>query len=130
MKLLEFEDIVKRINKTKFPKLDFIVAIGRGGLIPASLIAKHLNKDLKVLWLKFKDDKNKEIYKKPKLLKKIDFIYKNKNILLVDDFSKTGKTFREAKNILKGAKIKTFVINGKADYNLYRYPCCVEFPWT
>lgn len=129
MKSLKFKDIVKKIKNTKFEKFDLVVAIGRGGLIPASLIAKHLNLDLKVLWLKFKDDNNKEIYKKPKLLKNIDFRYKNKKILLVDDFSKTGKTFQEAKRILKGSKKKTFVVNGKADYSLYKYPCCVKFPW-
>ncbi len=129
MKELNFEDIVKKIKNTKFSKFDLVVAIGSGGLIPAAIIAKHLNLDLKVLWLKFKDDKNKEIYKKPKLLKKIGFSYKKKKILLVDDFSRTGKTFKEAKKNLKGAKIKTFVINGKADYSLYKYPCCIKFPW-
>jgi len=50
--------------------------------------------------------------------------------LLVDDFSRTGKTFEEAKKILKGSKIKTFVVNGKADYGLHNYPCCVKFPWN
>ena len=55
---------------------------------------------------------------------------KNKKILLVDDFSRTGKTFKEAKKLLKGAKIKTFVINGKADYKLYSYKTCLKFPWT
>ncbi len=129
MKTLNLNNITKKIKIQKFPKFDFIVAIASGGLIPASLIASHLNLDLKILWLKFKDDKNKELYKKPKLLKKINFNFKNKKILLVDDFSKTGKTFNEAKNILKGSKIKTFAVNGKADYSLYNYKCCVKFPW-
>ena len=129
MKSLKFSDIAKKIKDINFSKFDLIVAVGRGGLVPASLIARELKTDMKVLWLKFKDDKNNEMYDKPKLLRNIDFSYKTKKILLVDDFSRTGKTFVEARKILKGSKIKTFVVNGKADYSLYTYPCCVNFPW-
>ena len=49
--------------------------------------------------------------------------------LLVDDRSRTGKTFDKGKALLKGAKfIKTLVVNGKADYPLFDEDC-FTFPW-
>ena len=54
---------------------------------------------------------------------------KNKKILIVDDISRTGATLKKAKEILKGNKLKTFVINGKADYSLYNLKGCVKWPW-
>lgn len=129
MKLISFKKIIDKIKKIKFEKFDLIIAIGRGGIIPASLAADRLKIDMFVLWLNFRDKNNNPKYKSPKLTKKFNFKLKNKKILLVDDVSKTGKTLEKAKKILKGNEIKTFVINGAADYNIINSKECVEFPW-
>jgi len=128
MKQISFKQIISKIKKIKFEKFDVIVAIGQGGIIPASLVADKLKLDMKILWLNFRDENNKIKYKSPKLTKKFNKIT-NKKILLVDDVNRTGKTLEKAKQILKRNKIKTFVINGKADYNIINSKECVRFPW-
>lgn len=129
MKQISFKQIVNKIKKIKFEKFDVVVAIGKGGIIPASLIADKLKLDVFVLWLNFRDENNKPKYKNPKLTKKFNIKLKSKRILIVDDVSRTGKTLEKAKNILKGNKVKAFVLNGKADYNLFNSKECVRFPW-
>ncbi|MDD2515382.1 MAG: phosphoribosyltransferase, partial [Proteiniphilum sp.] len=50
-------------------------------------------------------------------------------ILLVEDRIKTGATVRFAIDLLHEAReIKTFAVNGKADYALYDEDC-FKFPW-
>lgn len=128
---ISFNEIIKKIEKIDLPDCDLIIGIGRGGTIPASILSHILNKDLRILWINFRDGKNKIMYKTPKLVKKFNTKIKNKKILLVDDVSKTGKTLEYAKRILnKENKIKTFVINGKADYSLFNYKECIEWPWN
>jgi len=62
-------------------------------------------------------------------LKPIDFEFKNKKILLVDDRIKSGSTIKLARELLKeAALIKTFAVNGNADYPLY-HETCFRFPW-
>ena len=123
------------------------IAIGKGGIIPSVFLHQKLKIPIETIWINFRDKTNKPIRKEPVLIKtnklkillnsknskgleksKI-FQSKNKKILLVDDVSRTGKTLEKAKNILKGNKIKTFVVNGKADYSLFNKEECIEFPW-
>lgn len=125
----EFEDILRKIKGINFEKIDLVVAIGKGGIVPGAIIANLLKKDFAVLWLNFRDATHTPIYNKPQLAKEIDFDYKNKTVLLVDDVSRTGATLQKAKELLK-TKTKTFVINGKADYSLYNFKLCLEFPWN
>jgi len=126
-----WKQIQNKLDRIVFQeKFDLVVAIARGGVNMGFLISKKLNKDLELLWLRFRDDENKPAFKHPKLFKKIDFDFKGKNILLVDDVSRTGSTFKTAVQYLKGAKvIKTFAANGKADYCLYDEEC-FKFPWN
>ena len=52
-----------------------------------------------------------------------------KSILLVDDRIKTGSTIKLARELLKEARsIKTFAVNGTADYALFD-EACFKFPW-
>jgi hypoxanthine phosphoribosyltransferase len=63
------------------------------------------------------------------LLTDFGFDVKGKKILLVEDRVKTGATLQYAKELLKDAAIvKTFAVNGKADYALYD-EACFSFPW-
>ena len=126
-----WKQIKNKLDKIVFAeKFDLIVAIARGGVVPGFLISKKMKTNLELLWLRFRDNENKPAYKNPKLIKKIDFNFKGKKILLVDDVSRTGLTFRVAAKYLKGAKlIKTCAANGKADYCLYDEEC-FKFPWN
>jgi xanthine phosphoribosyltransferase len=126
-----WRQIQNKLDKIVFlENFDLIVAIARGGVIPGFLISKKIKNDLELMWLRFRDDENKVIFKSPRLIKKLDFNFKGKKILLVDDVSRTGTTLKTASKYLKGAKnIKTFVINGKADYCLYDQEC-FKLPWN
>ncbi len=132
MKKLTLNQISKKIKEIKFPKFDFIVAIGKDGIMPASLLRHYLNLPVYVVWINYRNKENKPIRKKPILTKPINKKIKNlknKKILLVDTVSRSGKTLEMAKRLLKGNKIKTFVIDGKADYSLYKFKECIEWPW-
>lgn len=125
---LTSKQINSKIGKIKFDDFDLIVAIARNGIPVARILSKKLNLPIKVLWLRFRDKDQNKIYKKPKLLRKFSKI-KDKKVLLVDDVSKSSSTLKKAKEILEGNKIKTFVVNGKADYNLFDYRFCLKMPW-
>ncbi|MBW2979792.1 phosphoribosyltransferase [Candidatus Woesearchaeota archaeon] len=127
MKKLTKKQITDKVKKIDFPNFDLIIAINRGGLNPAKILAKHLKLKIKTIHINYRDETHAPKYKNPKLIKTIKI--KNKKILLVDDVSRTGKTLRTAKKLLKENKVKTFVINGKADYSLYNCKECFKFPW-
>lgn len=124
------DEILKKIKTIEFQEeFDTIVAIARGGIFPAALLQRKLMIDLDIIWLNFRDEKQQPQHDEPVLLKPISFDYIDKKILLVDDRSRTGKTFDKGKVLLKGTRlIKTFVVNGKADYPLFDEDC-FTFPW-
>ncbi len=123
----EIKNKIKSLNIDE--DFDIIVAIANGGIIPAALLNQKLNKRIELLYINRRDENNNVVYETPKLLSSLNFEVKNKRILLVDDRNKTGTTLNYAKSLLKGAKVvKTFVVNGQADYNLYD-EACFKFPW-
>jgi hypoxanthine phosphoribosyltransferase len=124
------DEILNKIKAIEFREnFDIIVAIARGGIFPAALLQQKLMIDLEIIWLNFRDEKQQPQHDEPVLLKPVSFDYADKKILLVDDRSRTGKTFEKGKSLLDGALlIKTFVVNGKADYPLYDEDC-FKFPW-
>lgn len=133
MKKLTLKEINTKIEKIKFPEFDLIVAIGKDGIMPASLLRYFLKVPVSVIWLNYRDENNKPIRQNPLLKKPLNKNVKNlknKKILLVDTISKTGKTLEKAKELLEGNTVKTFVINGKADYSLFNYEGCIEWPWA
>lgn len=125
-----FEEVKNRFDEIKFnEKFDIIVAIANGGLIPAAMINQQLNIDFQVIKLNLRNNSQQQLYPAPILLEPIKFDFIGKNILLVEDRIKTGLTINYAKELLKGAAIiKTFAVNGKADYCLYDQ-MCFKFPW-
>ena len=79
--------------------------------------------------LNLRDACQNKLYDTPKLLHEIDFDFRGKRVLLVEDRIKTGTTIEYAKSLLTGAaSVKTFAVNGTADYCLYDEPC-FRFPW-
>ena len=125
-----FEEVLQRFKDIEFNEtFDIIVAIANGGIIPAAIINQQLNIGVELLKINLRDPHQIPKYDSPKLVSPIDFDFKDKTILLVEDRIKTGATVKYALELLKEAKqIKTFAVNGKADYSLYDEEC-FRFPW-
>lgn len=125
-----WDEIITRLNAIAFNEsFDMIVAIANGGIIPAAIINQRLQLPIEFLKINFRDNRQQPLYQSPKLLNEIGFSIKNKRILLVEDRVKTGATLQYAKELLKDAAlVKTFAVNGKADYALYD-EACFSFPW-
>lgn len=126
-----FEEVLQRFREIEFHEtFDMIVAIANGGIIPAAILNQRLNIEYKLLKINLRDANQKPIFDAPKLISPIDFEFKDKTILLVEDRIKTGATVNYAVSLLKDkAKlVKTFAVNGNADYALYD-ESCFKFPW-
>lgn len=96
---------------------------------PAGIINQRLQKEVHLLRINLRDEYQHPKYDAPQLLAPVDFEFRGKNILLVDDRIKTGSTIRLACELLKDAHmIKTFAVNGTADYALFD-ETCFKFPW-
>ena len=125
-----FNEVLQRFREIEIPEtFDMIVAIANGGIIPAAILTQRLNLEVQLLKINLRDVHQKPKYDSPKLLAPIDFDFRDKSILLVEDRIKTGATVKYAIELLKEArKIKTFAVNGTADYALYD-ESCFKFPW-
>jgi xanthine phosphoribosyltransferase len=125
-----FDDILRRLREMKFAEeFDMIVAIANGGLLPASLLYERLGIEVNVLRINWRDPDNKPHRPAPALLRPPDFDFIGKRLLLADDRIKTGATIDVAREVLAGAAlIRTFAINGNADYAIYN-ETCFPMPW-
>lgn len=125
-----FSEVMERFVNIEFHEtFDIVVAIANGGIVPAGIINQRLNADFQTIKINLRDPQQKPKYDEPKLLSPVDFDFKNKKILLVDDRIKTGSTIKLAKELLKEPQlIKTFAVNGTADYALFD-ELCFRFPW-
>jgi uncharacterized protein len=132
MNVKTFDEVRQRFEEIAFEEtFDLIVAIANGGIVPAALLNQRLWLEIQMLKLNLRDQFQQPLYEKPLLLEEIRFEVKDKAILLVEDRVKTGATLNYAKELLQaaGAKtVKTFAVNGKADYCLYD-ELCFRFPW-
>lgn len=127
-----FEEVRNGFETIQFEeKFDLIVAVANGGIIPAAMLNQRLNLEIQLLKLHLRDASQKQLYDKPQLLEEIRFEVGGKTILLVEDRVKTGNTLTFARQLLldAGAKtVRTFAVNGKADYCIYD-EMCFMFPW-
>ncbi len=130
METKSWNEIVERLRTIHFNEhFDFIVAIANGGIIPAALLNQRFGFEIQLLKLNLRDAQQNKLYDTPKLLEEIKFDFEGKSILLVDDRIKTGTTIVYAKQLLaKAGLIKTFAVNGDADYCLYN-ELCFRLPW-
>lgn len=124
------DEVMARFRAIRFEEdFDMIVAIANGGIVPAGIINQRLQKEVHLLRINLRDEYQHPKYDAPKLLTPIDFDFKDKSILLVDDRIKSGSTIRLACELLKEARlIRTFAVNGTADYALFD-EACFKFPW-
>lgn len=125
-----FEEVMQRFREIEFHEtFDIIVAIANGGIIPAAILNQRLNTEIQLLKINLRDPYQKPKYDSPRLLSPVDFNFMGKTVLLVEDRIKTGATVQFAIDLLQGARqIKTFAVNGNADYALYDEDC-FKFPW-
>ncbi|WP_322932711.1 phosphoribosyltransferase [Bacteroides sp. CG01] len=125
-----FDEVMERFRSITFEdEFDMIVAIANGGIVPAGIINQRLQKEIYLLKINLRDEYQHPKYDQPKLLAPIDFDFRDKRILLVDDRIKTGSTIKLAKELMQEARmIKTFAVNGNADYALFD-EACFKFPW-
>lgn len=125
-----FEEVLQKFKDIKFEEnFDMVVAIANGGIIPAAIINQRLNVEMNLLKINLRDPNQKPKFDTPQLLEPINFDFKNKTILLVEDRVKTGATVKLAVTLLQdAATVKTFAVNGEADYSLYD-EACFRFPW-
>jgi hypoxanthine phosphoribosyltransferase len=85
--------------KRKSTKYDTIVALGRGGLIPATTLSYKLGiLSLYNLGISTREDQGK--YKETLVYQKPNNLSKDSKILIVDDINDSGRTFTAVKSIL------------------------------
>ena len=97
------EEVLERFRTIEFhDDFDMIVAIANGGIVPAGIINQRLQKEVHLLRINLRDEYQHPKYDTPQLL---------------------------ARELLKEARsIKTFAVNGTADYALFD-ETCFKFPW-
>ena len=129
---IHFNEVLSRLDDMALPDFDLVVGIAEGGKVPAALIAAKLRCSLKIIKISFRDSSNTPMFDIPRVISDIEQQeIKGRTLLLVDDVCVTGKTIDRAKSLLSGAKIKTFVMKGRADYVLFpEIQICVNWPWN
>ena len=127
---LSFSEISNAIKKYPFRLVELVIGIGRGGIVPASLVAHQLSVDLLIVNINYRDDNNRPRFNDPKLLNDFDFGRVRGKVLVVDDVSVTGKTLGKVKEELERCSVETFVLKGMADHVLFPdINTCVNWPW-
>lgn len=93
----KLEDIVEKVaefvknESSCLERIDFVVGVSRGGLVPAVLVSTAIDKPLVAAYI----DRRDRTY-----LDRGDWI-RGKRLLLVDDIVRTGSTFRKMEKLLK-----------------------------
>lgn len=126
-----FEEIKAKIGDFQWNEaFDRVVAIANGGIIPAALINQRLGLPFELIKVSLRGPNQVPIHEAPRLMEPIGFDPRGERILLVEDRVKTGASLKFAKALLEGegAVVRTFAVNGPADYSLYDEPC-FKFPW-
>lgn len=123
-------------------KVDAIVAVLRGGIYPALVIAARLGVErlYAVEFRKYSDDKPpRELGATPSLLRDDVPKLNGERVLVVDDVARTGSTLRAAKELVKSkgaGEVRTAVLVLRSselleppDYYGVLMKACPVFPW-
>ena len=125
------EKLILKIAESGY-KIDIIIAITRGGIIPSDLISRVLKKDTAYLCAKsYTGTKTEDIQSKEIVFsREIATTVKEMggNILLVDDLLDSSRTMKEAVKFLKSyPPLKGKIKNIKTAV-IWRKPKAVNFP--
>ncbi len=126
-----FEEVLERFRTIAIDEeFDLVVAIANGGIVPAGILAQRFGgTEVRLLRINLRDERQRPRYDAPRLLAPVDFEFAGRRILLVDDRVKSGSTLKLACELLsEAAVVRTFAVNGNADYALYNEEC-FKFPW-
>lgn len=128
---LSFATISEALREFPFPEVDRVVGIGRGGVVPASLIAHQLQRALHIVWVNYRHDDNQPAHDYPQWLDtELPHFDSNDRILLVDDVAVSGQTLTTVKERLKDYTVTTLVLKGTADLVVFpTIATCVHWPW-
>jgi len=129
MDSLSFKQISERLKQISIPENDLVIGIRSGGISPANFVVFHLNADLEVITLNYRDENNNPRFEKPMILYKPLWNLEGKRNLLVDDVSVSGKKMNAALEQLKVYDLKTSAMKGSADFDLfYEIRDCFKCP--
>jgi hypothetical protein len=128
------KDLAKKVEDRFTP--DCIIGNSKGGCIIGGTIAAILRKDFYPMRISRRKN-DKIVFKKPKLFVPPPNDILDKKVLLVDDLSGTGETFKIAKKILEKKKPKEIKILSLARHRKSFRPdfcglssnACIVFPW-
>ncbi len=120
---------------------DVLIAVARGGLVPARILADYLQEKYVSSLQMGHWDAQAELHDEPMLvfpLPEIDL--SGKRVLVVDDVSDEGRTLEQVRSYLaaRGAEIRTFVLVSKVESRSMADYCpkvlddwrWVLFPWS
>lgn len=122
IKDLDFKEIVAGLAAWKFPsRLDGVVAIAHGGVVPGALVAQRLGLGLKTITITYRNDANEPQFAQPKLLSSVPGLGEWRRVLLVDDLYLSGKSWNAARTYLpRDVEVLPFVLKGDVDFALIR----------
>lgn len=133
----DVEDVIVKLSndiRSKGAQLNHIVAVSRGGLIPARLLSTHLGiKRLSSIGIMYlgPERATPEVYSRPEPIGSMD------RILLIEDALETGRSLRDAFLLLTqlGARVSTAAIFQSSgaifapDFSVGIVDPLPQFPW-
>lgn len=129
----DFQEIVAAIARWPFPeKIDGVVAIANGGIVPGALVAQHLGVGLKTVTVAYRNEINEPQFAEPVVAASVPGVGDWRRVLLVDDSWLSGKSWTAARDHLpRHVAILPFVLQGEVDFALFRGPVeFVRWPWA
>ena len=72
---LAFTTISEALRTFPLPETDCVIGIGRGGVVPASLIAHQLGCDLRIVQVNYRDDNNRPAHEQPQWIQERPALY-------------------------------------------------------
>jgi len=128
--VLSFSEISRRLRALSLPRVDLVVGIATGGVVPASLLAHQMGCPLQIVHINYRDETNAPRYAQPVLFTEPRLPAQPSRILVVDDVSVSGQTLAAVLPLLGDHEVLTLVFKGKADYVLFpEVKTCVQWPW-
>jgi len=130
MNFVSYRELKKDVVEwsTRLPEFDAIVGVERSGLLPATILALHLNKPLLTV--------NDLVYGLDKYIDSKVSIGEIEKVLVVDDSISSGRAITKIKEALKGYSAKYGVVYGLpesrnlVDYMYKEVPLPRAFEWN
>ncbi|MBW7916782.1 MAG: phosphoribosyltransferase [Trueperaceae bacterium] len=128
---LPFTEIARRIAAAELPRVDLVIGVATGGVVPAALLAYRLGVPLARFDINYRAPDNSPRRPAPELLAAPSLPQAGTRVLLVDDVTVSGQTLGLARALLAGCEVTTLALKGRgADIVLFpEVASCVAWPW-